>query len=162
MKENQNNSVFTTLLELLLAIASIVIALVGLLFTWLNKATWSNLFSKGKSTPQNFDKEKIIAYIKNNKKKVCIAVVIVSVLLIAVDNLLYEPVDLSYGKSDSSYNNNYGYSGYVSDRCEECFGTGDCTFCNGSGKVRNYGVTVECTSCDKWGNCGYCGGTGKK
>lgn len=44
---------------------------------------------------------------------------------------------------------------YRDQICPICFGSGDCTLCQGTGTYRRYGVSVPC---DK--ECSYCGGTG--
>ena len=58
--------------------------------------------------------------------------------------------------------------GSSSRQCDSCHGSGDCTFCGGSGKDDNLvaGTTTwlsqNCLHCGGSGDCTYCGGDGER
>ncbi len=163
-RKNNDSSLGKTLLELVLAIGSLLIAVLGVVFMMIKTLDWKGLFSGAKALLKDFNKANAVNFVKANKKALCVLVVFVCVLLILSESLFYRPVDMDFGDSDNDYGyyGYSGYSGYVDDDCKNCYGTGDCPHCNGSGIYRNYGLEVECKACDGWGNCSSCDGTGEK
>lgn len=163
MNSKNNQSDFAKkLLDVLLTIVGILIALVDALFTFLKAMDWKGLISGAKDLFKDFSKANALHFLKTNKKTLFVLIILLAVVSLISDSLFYRPVDMGYGYDrDYSYSD-YGYSGYSDDDCKNCYGTGDCPFCNGSGIYRSYGLAVECQACDHYGNCSSCGGDGKR
>lgn len=66
-----------------------------------------------------------------------------------------------FGSGSSSGSSGGGSS---SNSCPICYGTGNCSICNGSGAADSYytGGRMACSACNSTGRCSSCHGTGRR